>query len=96
MDAHIATAHKMSYYMDVVIKNMTVRFKLQTLRERHPQKPTQRAMGDFLGMTESNYRKLETNKLQSVKLEILDALCQFFDCEVGDILFYEPTDGKSA
>ncbi|MEM7556093.1 MAG: helix-turn-helix domain-containing protein [Cyanobacteria bacterium P01_A01_bin.84] len=75
---------------------MTVKFKLQDLREQHPEKPTQRNMGDFLGMTESNYRKLETNKLQSVKLEILDALCQFFNCEVGDILFYEPKSGESA
>ena len=38
-------------------------------------------MGDLLEMTESNYRKLETNKLEGVKLHHLDILAKFFNCK---------------
>jgi DNA-binding Xre family transcriptional regulator len=60
---------------------MTVKLKIRELRIAHPEKPSQRFMGDLLGMTESNYRKLETNKLEGVKLHHLDILIKFFNCD---------------
>lgn len=59
---------------------MTVKLKIRELRIAHPEKPSQRFMGDLLEMTESNYRKLETNKLEGVKLHHLDILVKFFNC----------------
>ncbi|NJL10716.1 MAG: helix-turn-helix transcriptional regulator [Calothrix sp. SM1_7_51] len=58
------------------------------MRLSHPEKPSQRYMGDLLGMTESNYRKLESNVLESVKLSHLDILIKFFNCKLEDILEY--------
>lgn len=57
---------------------MNVKLKIRELRLSHPEKPSQRTMGDILGMTESNYRKLETNKLDGVKLSHLSALVDFY------------------
>ncbi len=65
---------------------MEVRLKIRELRENHPDRPTQRFMGDLLGMTESNYRKLETNKLDSVKLSHLSKLATFFGCSEANSL----------
>ena len=59
---------------------MDVKLRIRELRENHPDKPTQRFMGDLLGMTESNYRRLESNRLDSVKLSHLGKLAEFFNC----------------
>jgi DNA-binding Xre family transcriptional regulator len=67
---------------------MTVKLKIKDVRLLHSEKPSQRYMGDMLGMTESNYRKLESNILESVKLEHLDKLIKFFNCKLEDILEY--------
>ena len=64
---------------------MTVKLKIREMRQNHPDKPTQRYMGDLLGITESNYRKLETGYTKTVSLEIMDKLCEFFKCEPGDL-----------
>ena len=67
---------------------MTVKLKIRELRLNHPDKPTQRFMGDLLGMTESNYRKLESNSLESVKFEHLDKLVKFFNCKIDEMVEY--------
>ena len=67
---------------------MPVRLVIRDLRLSHPQKPSQRTMGDLLGMTESNYRKLESNVLQSVKFKDLEKLVEFFDCPLEQIIKY--------
>jgi len=67
---------------------MTVKLKIKEIRASHPDKPSQRYMGDLLGMTESNYRKLESNNLESVKFSHLDILVKFFNCKLDDILEY--------
>lgn len=64
----------------------TVKLAIKKLREAHPDKPSQRAMGDLLGITESNYRKLESNRLLSVKLEHLEKLISFFNCEIAELI----------
>jgi DNA-binding Xre family transcriptional regulator len=67
---------------------MTVKLKIRELRLNHPDKPTQRFMGDLLGMTESNYRKLESNSLESVKFDHLDKLVKFFNCKIDEMMEY--------
>lgn len=63
----------------------TVKLKIKQLRTNHPDKPSQRFMGDLLGVTESNYRRLESNLLQSVKFEHLNKLINFFECDFMDL-----------
>lgn len=64
---------------------MTVKLKIRELREDHPEKPTQRTMGDLLGIAESNYRKLETGYTKTISLEAIDKLCEFFKCDPGEL-----------
>lgn len=71
---------------------MTVKLKIRELRIAHPEKPSQRFMGDLLEMTESNYRKLETNKLEGVKLHHLDILAKFFNCRDANEIIEIITD----
>ena len=64
---------------------MSVKLRVRALREQHPDKPSQRVMGDYLGITETNYRKLETNYTKSISYAVIDKLCEFFKCEPGDL-----------
>ena len=64
---------------------MAVRLKIREMRLNHPNKPSQRSMGDLLGIAESNYRKLETNGTSTISFEAIDILCRFFECGPGDL-----------
>lgn len=47
---------------------------------------TQEEVADFVGMTPQAFSKWVRNEVKSYSVETLDKLCEFFDCEVGDIL----------
>ena len=67
---------------------MVLKVKLKELRENHPDSPSQRALGDFLGIAEGNYRRLENGYAKSIAFETIDKLCSFFNCTPCDILEY--------
>jgi DNA-binding Xre family transcriptional regulator len=60
-----------------------VRIKVRELRENAHY--TQRQVADSLGVTESNYRRLENNRIKSISLDTIDFLCAFFKCKPNDI-----------
>ncbi|MBD2214871.1 helix-turn-helix domain-containing protein [Nostoc linckia FACHB-104] len=65
---------------------MTVRINIKPLREQAAL--TQRYLADYLGTTETNYRRLEGNRLQSISYETLDKLCKLFKCTPTEIFDY--------
>jgi DNA-binding Xre family transcriptional regulator len=68
---------------------MSVTVKLRALRENHPDKPSQRVLGDLLGIAEGNYRRLENGHAKSISFDAIDKLCGFFNCTPNDILEYK-------
>lgn len=62
---------------------MVVTIKIKELRTKKDL--TQRQVADAIGIVESNYRKLENNRVTSVSLKTLDILCNLFDCTPNDI-----------
>lgn len=70
---------------------MTVKLRIKELRDAQPQKYTQRYMGDYLGITEGAYRKLESNGMNSIRMDFIDKLCTLFKCEIGDLFIREDT-----
>lgn len=71
---------------------MSIKMKLRYLRENHPDKPSQRDLGDLLGVAEGNYRKLENGHTKSISFEALDKLCAFFNCTPNDLFEYSSDD----
>ena len=67
---------------------MTMKNHLKELRENHPSKPSQRFMGDLLGIAENNYRKLENGVVTYVSSEAMNTLCKFFNCNTTDLFEY--------
>ena len=41
-------------------------------------------------MSYQNFNKMINNETQSIKYEMIDALCGIFNCTPNDILLYEP------
>ena len=86
--AHLTIGYLVTYHKQYRVLHMAVKLKIRELRLNHPNKPTQRYMGDLLGMTESNYRKLESNVLESVKFDHLNRLVKFFNCKIEEMVEY--------
>ena len=62
-----------------------VELKIKGMRLNHPAKPSQRELGDYLGIAENNYRNLENNKSKTISFEAITKLCEFFKCEPGEL-----------
>ena len=43
-----------------------------------------------IGITDANLSLLKSGKVKGVKLETLEAICDFLECQPGDILEYQP------
>ncbi|WP_454717992.1 helix-turn-helix domain-containing protein [Caulobacter segnis] len=43
-----------------------------------------------IGITDANLSLLKSGKVKGVKFETLEAICDFLDCQPGDILEFQP------
>ncbi len=51
-------------------------------------------LANAIGITPSNLSLLKSGKVKGVKFETLDAICDYLDCQPGDILERVPKDGE--
>ncbi len=45
-----------------------------------------------VGITESNLSLLKSGKVRGIRFETLDKICEYLDCQPGDILAWEPSE----
>ncbi|MEP7210959.1 MAG: helix-turn-helix transcriptional regulator [Alphaproteobacteria bacterium] len=50
-------------------------------------------LAEFVGITESNLSLLKQGKVKGVRFDTLEKICEFLDCEPGDILGREKAAG---
>ncbi len=50
------------------------------------RKVRSKELAEAIGITEQNLSILKTGKAKAVRFSTLDAICQFLDCQPGDIL----------
>ena len=54
-------------------------------------------LAQFVGITEQNVSLLKSGKVKGVRFSTLEKICEFLDCQPGDLLAYEPeTDRHSS
>lgn len=46
-----------------------------------------------VGITEANLSLLKSGRVKGIRFETLDKICEFLDCQPGDILEYAPDEG---
>ena len=54
------------------------------------RKMTLRELADEVGITVSNMSIFKTGKVRAIRVSTLDTICRVLDCNVGDILDYQP------
>ncbi|HAU1289742.1 TPA: helix-turn-helix domain-containing protein, partial [Legionella pneumophila] len=44
---------------------------------------------EFIGITEQNLSLLKTGKAKAIRFSTLNAICEYLNCEPGDILAFQ-------
>ena len=50
---------------------------------------TSKELCDYVGITEANMSILRSGKAKGIRFETLMKICDYLDCQPGDILVYE-------
>ncbi|CDG96313.1 helix-turn-helix domain-containing protein [Xenorhabdus bovienii] len=53
------------------------------------RKVKSKELAQAIGITEQNLSLLKTGKIKGVRFSTLDAICQYLDCQPGDILEFK-------
>ncbi len=56
------------------------------------RKVLSKTLADAIGLTESNLSLLKGGKVRGFRFSTLEAICQFLDCQPGDLLEYVPDE----
>lgn len=53
------------------------------------RKVKSRDLAAHVGITETNLSLLKSGRVKGIRFETLDAICDYLDCQPGDLLVYE-------
>lgn len=67
---------------------MSITIKLDVLLAQRKVKSKELAAA--IGITEANLSLLKQGKVKGFRLETLDAICKYLQCQPGDLLEYTP------
>lgn len=65
---------------------MTILINLDVMLAK--RKVKSRELAEFVGITEQNLSLIKTGKVKGVRLATLNAICEYLQCQPGDILEY--------
>ncbi|MFI5445691.1 helix-turn-helix domain-containing protein [Polaromonas sp. UC242_47] len=57
------------------------------------RKARSKDLAAYVGITEANLSLLKQGKVKGVRFDTLLRICEFLDCQPGDLLVYEGNDG---
>ena len=57
------------------------------------RKAKSKDLAEYIGITEANLSLLKQGKVKGVRFETLASICEFLDCQPGDLLVFE-LDGE--
>jgi putative transcriptional regulator len=57
------------------------------------RKVTSRDLAEFVGITEANMSLLKQGKVKGVRFETLEKICEYLQCQPGELLVFVP-DGE--
>ncbi len=67
---------------------MPITVKLDVLLAQ--RKVRSRELAEYVGITEANLSLLKSGKVKGVRFETLQRICEYLECQPGDLLAYEP------
>lgn len=55
------------------------------------RKVKSKELAGFVGITEQNISVLKSGKVKGIRFTTLERICEYLECQPGDILEYAPT-----
>ncbi len=52
-------------------------------------------LAEFVGITEANMSLLKQGKVKGVRFETLEKICEYLQCQPGELLVYQPDGDPS-
>lgn len=65
---------------------MSIQINLDSMLAK--RKKRSKELAEFVGITEQNISLLKTGQVRGIRFNTLDRICEFLDCQPGDILQY--------
>lgn len=59
------------------------------------RKMTSRELAQAIGLSETNLSLIKSGKVKGIRFATLDAICEYLECQPGDILSFAPNDTDS-
>lgn len=56
------------------------------------RKAKSRDLAEYIGITEANVSLLKQGKVKGVRFDTLEKICEFLQCQPGEILVYLPDE----
>ena len=56
------------------------------------RKVKSRDLAEFVGITEANMSLLKQGKVKGVRFETLEKICEYLQCQPGDLLVFVPDE----
>ncbi|AFM24102.1 helix-turn-helix domain-containing protein [Desulfomonile tiedjei] len=56
------------------------------------RKVKSKELAEYIGITEQNLSLLKTGKVRGIRLSTLNSICEFLNCQPGDILEYRESE----
>lgn len=67
---------------------MTIIVQLDVMLAR--RKVKSKDLAEHVGITEANMSLLKQGKVKGIRFDTLEKICDFLDCQPGDLLVYSP------
>ena len=66
---------------------MTIVVNLDVMLARRKRKSKE--LAEHVGITEANISLIRSGKVKGIRFSTLEAICEFLDCQPGDLLEYQ-------
>lgn len=59
------------------------------------RKKRSRDLAEYVGITEQNISTLKNGRVRGIRFSTLERICEYLECQPGDLLAFEPEDDSS-
>lgn len=59
------------------------------------RKMTSRELAQAIGLSETNLSLIKSGKVKGIRFATLDAICEYLECQPGDILSFAPNEPRN-
>lgn len=59
------------------------------------RKQKSRALAEYVGITEQNLSLLKSGKVKGIRFDTLEKICEFLQCQPGDLLEFVPDEPQN-